>query len=80
MPKIQWEKLPRETWSHLRSRAQERKISFDDLYRLAQWKTEDPDVPEGEWYKDFGSFKLCGNGRFPSTFLMAGQAARGKKL
>ena len=40
----------------------------------------DPDVPDGDWYKDFGTFKLCGTGRFPSTFLMSGQPARGKRL
>jgi hypothetical protein len=39
-----------------------------------------PEVPEGAWYKDFGSFKLCGEGGFPKTFLLAGQAATGKKL
>ena len=80
MPKIQWERLPREKWVHLRDRAKERKISEDDLFDLAEWKAEDPDVPDGEWYKDFGSFKLCGAGKYPSTFLMVGQVARGKKL
>lgn len=55
-------------------------ISHDDLFALAEWKAEDPDVPDGEWYKDFGTFKLCGRGRFPSTFLLRGQAARGESL
>jgi hypothetical protein len=58
MPKIQWERLPRERWAHLRQRAIERKISEADLFALAEWKRLDPDAPEGEWYKDFGSFKL----------------------
>jgi hypothetical protein len=80
MPKIQWEGLPREKWAHLRERAKERKISQADLFELAEWKAQDPEVPEGEWYKDFGTFKLCGTGRYPSTFLMPGQAARGKAL
>jgi len=40
----------------------------------------DPDVPGGDWYKDFGTFKLCGTGQYPSTFLMAGQAARGRQI
>ena len=80
MPKIQWERLPREKWAHLRDRARERKISEADLFDLAEWKAQDPDVPDGEWYKDFGTFKLCGAGRDPSTFLLAGQAARGKRL
>jgi hypothetical protein len=80
MPKLQWEQLPREKWMHLRDRAKERKVSWEDLLALANWKAQDPDVPDGEWYKDFGSFTLCGKGRFPSTFLLPGQVARGKRL
>ena len=80
MPKIQWEQLPREKWAHLRERAGERKVSENDLFELAEWKRQDPDVPDGDWYKDFGTFKLCGTGRLPSTFLTAGQSARGKRL
>lgn len=80
MPKIQWERLPRERWAHLRDRARERRISEADLLALAHWKAQDPDVPDGEWVKDFGTFKLCGTGRLPTTFLLAGQAARGKRL
>jgi hypothetical protein len=63
----------------LRERAKERQISERDLFELAEWKLQDSDVPDGDWYKDFGTFKLCGTGKFPSTFL-AGQAARGKRL
>lgn len=80
MPKIQWERLPRGRWVHLRDRAKERQISEADLFALATWKASDPDVPDSAWYKDFGTFKLCGTGRYPSTFLLAGQAVRGKKL
>ena len=80
MPKIQWERLPREKWAHLRDRARERMVSEEDLFELAEWKSQDPDVPDGDWYKDFGTFKLCGTGKFSSTFLMAGQPARGKRL
>ena len=47
MPKIQWERLPREKWAHLRDRAKERQISENDLLTLAEWKAEDPDVPDG---------------------------------
>jgi hypothetical protein len=66
--------------AHLRDRAKERRISQEDLFALSEWKAEDPDVPDGDWFKDFGTFKLCGTGRFPSTFLLAGQAAHGKPL
>jgi hypothetical protein len=37
-------------------------------------------VPEGNWYKDFGSFKICGHGKFPKTFLLGDQAAKGQPL
>jgi hypothetical protein len=58
----------------------ERKVSQNDLFALAEWKARDPDVPDGAWFKDFGTFKLCGTGKFPNTFLLAGQAARGKEV
>jgi hypothetical protein len=28
------------------------------------------------WYKDFGSFKVCGRGQFPKTFLLRGQVGK----
>jgi hypothetical protein len=34
-------------------------------------------VPEGDWFKDFGSFKICSSGSVPKTFLLRGQAAKG---
>jgi hypothetical protein len=30
--------------------------------------------------RDFGSFKVCGEGKYPKTFLLPGQAAKGHKL
>lgn len=58
----------------------DRKISLQDLNQVRIWIESRPEVPEGSWYKDFGSFKLCGEGKYPKTFLLAGQAARGRKL
>jgi hypothetical protein len=55
MSKIQWERLPRGKWAHLRDRAKERQISKEDLFDPAEWKAQDPDVPDGDWYKDFGT-------------------------
>jgi hypothetical protein len=52
----------------------------EDLYQLKLWRESDPEVPEGEWYKDFATFKICGAGKFPKTFLLKGPAARGKAL
>jgi hypothetical protein len=58
----------------------ERSIGVEDLNRLRLWLESKPDVPEGPWYKDFGTFKLCGEGRYPKTFLLSGQAAKGQQL
>lgn len=42
----------------------ERDITFADLTRLQQWVKSEPLAPEGDWYKDFGSFKICGKGEY----------------
>jgi hypothetical protein len=65
---------------HLIERVHDRKISVADLNELRVWMEAGPDVPEGRWYKDFGSFKLCGEGKYPKTFLMIGQPATGEKI
>jgi hypothetical protein len=80
VPKIQWTNLPPALRDHLFDRLVERQITAEDLYQLKVWRESEPDAPEGEWYKDFGSFKICGEGKFPKTFLMKGQAARGRGL
>ena len=80
MPKIQWTDLPAALRDHLFNRFVERQITVEDLYQLKVWRESEPDAPEGEWYKDFGSFKICGEGKFPKTFLMKGQVARGRAL
>jgi hypothetical protein len=36
---------------------------------MQDWVQTEPEAPEGDWYKDFGSFKLCGTGEFPKTIL-----------
>jgi len=58
----------------------DRNSTLDDLNKLRLWIESKPTVPEGDWYKDFGSFKLCGEGRYPKTFLLAGQTAKGKNF
>lgn len=81
MPQIEtWPRLPQAIREHLVERMRDRNIGLNDLNQLRVWMESKPEVPEGAWYKDFGSFKLCGEGGFPKTFLLAGQAATGKKL
>lgn len=81
MPKIEsWDKLPIGVRKHLVARMNDRSISLIELNELRLWIESKPDVPDGEWYKDFGSFKICGEGSYPKTFLLRGQAAKGKAL
>jgi len=80
LPKIQWTDLPDALRKHLFLRLRERTITETDLLALMEWRKSAPDAPDGPWYKDFGSFKVCGEGRFPKTFLLKGQAAKGEAL
>jgi len=81
MPQIEtWSRLPPAIRIHLVERMHDRSISLGNLNRLRLWIGSKPDVPDGPRYKDFGSFKLCGQGKYPKTFLLAGQAATGQKL
>lgn len=80
MPRIRWSGLPPALRDHLFDRLRQRRITAEDLYRLKTWRELNPDAPEGLWYKDLGSFKICGEERYPKTFLLAGQVAKGEKL
>jgi hypothetical protein len=81
MPKLErWENLPERVRQHLIDRMRDRAISVADLNHLRLWIETAPDAPEGDWYKDFGSFKICGRGPIPKTFLLRGQPAKGEPL
>lgn len=81
MPQIaSWENFPSPVRQHLVDRMRARAISIADLDRLRLWIESKPEVPEGDRYKNFGSFKICGQGLFPKTFLLRGQAAVGEAL
>lgn len=81
MPQIEtWDNLPASVRHHLIERMRDRLISIGDLNQLRLWIESKPDVPEGDWCKDFGSFKLCGHGPYPKTFLLRGQAAKGAAI
>ena len=82
MPKIEtWDHLPLAVREHLIVRMRDWSISIADLNnRLRLWIESKPEVPEGDWYKDFGSFKICGHGSYPKTFLLRGQAAKGSSI
>jgi hypothetical protein len=81
VPQIEtWSRFPAAIRDHLLERMRDRKISLPGLNQRCIWIESRPEVPEERWYKDFGSFKLWGEGQYPKTFLLAGQAATGQKL
>jgi hypothetical protein len=81
MPKIEsWDNLPPGVRQHLIDRMRDRAINISELNQLRLWIESRPDVPEGAWHKDFGSFSICGHGSHPKTFLLRGQAAKGESL
>ncbi len=81
MPQIEsWPRIPVAIRDHLIERMRDRGISLDDLNQLRIWPETKPNVPAGPWYKGFGSFKLCGDDKYPKTFLLPGQIAKGEKV
>jgi hypothetical protein len=81
MPQIEtWSRIPAAIRDHLIHRMRDRNVSVEDLNALRLLLESKPSVPEGPWYKDFGTFTLCGEGRYPKTFLRSGQAAQGQRL
>lgn len=67
LPEIQFSDLPRGFWHHLLQRVDERRIPRGELHALQTWARTGPAAPDGDWYKDFGSFIVCGYGNFPKT-------------
>ena len=81
MPQLErWDSLPEGVRQHLIERMRDRAIGISDLNQLRLWIETRPEVPDGDWYKDFGSFKICGSGSYPKTFLVRWQAVKGKAL
>ena len=80
MPKVRRQNFPPALFQHLLERIQSRKIPATQLELLATWLDAEPDVPEREWYKRFSGMTVCGEGELIKTFLLPGQAPRGKRV
>ena len=50
------------------------------MKKLQQWVKSEPVAPDGNWYKDFGSFSLCGSGEYPRTVLTKGMQPFGQEI
>lgn len=80
MPKVRRQNVPPALLQHLLDRIQSRKIPASQLELLAKWLDGEPDVPEGMWFKRFTGMTVCGEGEFIKTFLLPGQAPKGKRV
>ena len=80
MPKVRRQNLQPALLQHLLERIQIRKIPATPLELLATWLDTEPDVLEGEWYKRLAGMTVCGEGQLIKTFLLPGQAPKGKRV
>jgi hypothetical protein len=80
VPNIKWHSLPLGVREHLEERLRLRQLSKADLLKLMEWIRTNPEVPDGAWCKDFGTFKLVGHGALPSSFLEKDQPCFGVRI
>ncbi|HLE72042.1 MAG TPA: hypothetical protein VJH87_20350 [Vicinamibacteria bacterium] len=80
MPSVRRNDIPPALFRHLLDRIQERRIDASQLELLAKWLDGEPEVPEGPWYRKFSGMTVCGEGELIKTFLLPGQAPRGKQI
>jgi hypothetical protein len=80
MPKVRRQNVPPALFQHLLDRVHGRQIPASQLELLATWLDREPEVPEEQWYKRFPGMTVCGEGELIKTFLLPGQAAKGKRL
>jgi len=80
VPKVRRQNLPPALFQHLLERIQSRKIPATQLELLATWLDAEPEVPEGEWHKRFSGMTVCGEGALIKTFLLTGQAPKGRRV
>jgi hypothetical protein len=62
------------------SASPKRAITVEDLRTLRSRVVTEPWAPDGDWYKDFGSFIICGTGEYPKTVPKKGMKPFGTAL
>lgn len=80
LPKLEFSNLPPDLDQHLLDRFRKRLIDVGDANKLATWVASEPIVPDGDWFKDFGSFKFAGCGCYPKTILSAHMSPWGTEV
>ena len=76
MPRIRRRGVPKALLEHLWLRVDEREISIGQLELFATWLEDEPEVPQGRWFKRFPEMIVCGEGELVKTFLRLGQVAK----
>lgn len=80
MPRVRRHNVPPALFHHLLERVQSRKIPASQLELLAKWFDQEPELPEAPWYKRFPAMTVWGEGELVKTFLLPGQAPKGRRL
>ena len=80
MPRVRRQNVPPALFQHLLDRVHSRKIPASQLELLAKWLDSEPEVPEVPWYKRFPGMTVCGEGELIKTFLLPGQAPKGRRI
>ena len=80
MTRIRRQNLPPALFQHLLDRIHSKKIPASQLQQLAAWLDAEPEVPDGPWYKRFSGMTVRGEGELIKTFLLPGQAPKGKRV
>ena len=80
MPRVRRHNLPPQLLAHLVDRVCRRNIPADQLGFLADWRSAEPEVPDGKWFKKFSGMTVRGEGELVKTFLQPGQIATDKEL
>jgi hypothetical protein len=80
MPRVRRRNLPRQLYAHLLERVQQRGISGKELALMVEWLDQQPEVPQGQWFKRFPSMTVGGEGELVKTFLVPDQAPLGEEV
>ena len=81
MPKIElWSNFPSALRQHLIERMRDRSITLADLNQLRLWIETDPEVPDDEWYKDFGHSNYAENGDIRKLSCWQVNSSRNKAI
>ena len=81
MPKIEkWDGMPEGVRGRLIERMRDRPIGIAGLNQLRLCVESKPEVPEGDWYKDFGRSRSVAKENIPRHFCFVGRPQRAHRF